>query len=349
MTGEIEIAGEAVTAGMLARATEPAQGEARETGAAAAHCLNCTAPLSGSYCTQCGQAARIHRSFYAIWHDFLHSVLHFEGKFWRTLPELAIRPGRLTRRYINGERARFVSPFTMFIFSVFLMYAVSSITGDDGVTVQGQGVDKAATAAEKKEALDAASQAVAEMQAEFEASGLTPETQASVRAALNQAKQELQLASGVEGVTTIEDASEPKSRFDRTIAKLVKNPELFSYKIKNNAYKFSWVLILISVPLVWLLFPFRREFNLYDHCVFVTYSIAFMSLLFSLLMGIEQFKFATNLFTTALFVIVPLHMYCQMKDSYALSRSSTLLRLPLLYLFAGISASLFLTMLMVMV
>ena len=52
-----------------------------------------------------------------------------------------------------------------------------------------------------------------------------------------------------------------------------------AYKLKTNAYKFSWLLIPLSVPFVWLLFPFSRRFRLYDHTVFVTYSLCFMSLL----------------------------------------------------------------------
>jgi len=36
-------------------------------------------------------------------HDLLHGALHFEGKMWRTLPMLVLRPGKLTRRYIEGR------------------------------------------------------------------------------------------------------------------------------------------------------------------------------------------------------------------------------------------------------
>lgn len=62
-------------------------------------------------------------------HDLLHGALHFEGKLWRTLPMLGFRPGELTRRYIEGERARFVSPMALFLFSVFLMFAVFQLMG----------------------------------------------------------------------------------------------------------------------------------------------------------------------------------------------------------------------------
>jgi hypothetical protein len=61
-------------------------------------------------------------------HDILHGVFHFEGKMWRTLPELFFHPGRLTRRYIDGERAKFVSPMALYLFTVFLMFAVFSFT-----------------------------------------------------------------------------------------------------------------------------------------------------------------------------------------------------------------------------
>ena len=43
----------------------------------------------------------------------------------RTLPMLAWKPGELTRRYIDGQRARFVSPIALFLFCVFLMFGWS--------------------------------------------------------------------------------------------------------------------------------------------------------------------------------------------------------------------------------
>ena len=50
-------------------------------------------------------------------------------------------------------------------------------------------------------------------------------------------------------------------------------------KVQDAASKFSWLLIPLSVPFMWLLFPFRRRFNIYDHTVFVTYSLSFMMML----------------------------------------------------------------------
>ena len=79
-------------------------------------CLNCGAALTGDYCHACGQHAHVHRTVSAFFHDLMHGVLHFEGKIWRTLPLLVVRPGELTWRYIEGQRARFVSPIALFLF-----------------------------------------------------------------------------------------------------------------------------------------------------------------------------------------------------------------------------------------
>ena len=49
--------------------------------------------------------------------------------------------------------------------------------------------------------------------------------------------------------------------------------------VQDAASKFSWLLIPLSVPFLWLLFPFSRRYRLYDHTVFVTYSLSFMMML----------------------------------------------------------------------
>jgi hypothetical protein len=90
---------------------------------------NCGTPLVGLHCHQCGQGDHVHRTLAAFFHDLLHGVFHFEGKTWRTLPMLAWRPGELTRRYIAGERVRFVSPMALFLFCVFVTFALFELTG----------------------------------------------------------------------------------------------------------------------------------------------------------------------------------------------------------------------------
>ena len=157
MSGEIEGIGDVVTGAALARAAEASAGEGvaeRDTRA----CLNCGAPLAAAFCGACGQKARVHRTLTEFAHDALHSVLHFDGKIWRTLPLLAWKPGDLTRRYVHGERAKFVSPLALFLFCVFLAYAVFGVFappggGLDPVTALAEG-DMALTEARAEAAKD---------------------------------------------------------------------------------------------------------------------------------------------------------------------------------------------------
>ena len=144
MSGDIEGIGAAVTAGLAGHAVEPRHG-GTANGHAPARCLNCGTGLAGSHCHYCGQRADVHRSFGAIGHDLVHAIFHFEGKIWNTLPLLSWRPGDLTRRYIHGERARFISPLALFLFAVFLTYAVLAIVGSG----EGFGAEISKAAAEQ--------------------------------------------------------------------------------------------------------------------------------------------------------------------------------------------------------
>src|SRR6476619_7242991 len=119
MGGEFDALG-----ALVARAVEPGAGEIGLDGRThETHCLNCKAELIGAFCHACGQHAHVRRTLTSLVHDFLHGLLNFEGKIWRTLPLLAWKPGELTRSYIDGRRASFVSPVALFLFCVFLMFA----------------------------------------------------------------------------------------------------------------------------------------------------------------------------------------------------------------------------------
>src|SRR5688500_2759112 len=123
----IEGVGEAVTGGLLARTVEPQAGESEHEGETL--CRNCGGELTGPCCRTCGQKAHVHRTITAIGHDRVHGILQLYGKFWRSWPLLAWRPGELTRRYVHGEGAKFVSALGMFLFAVFLMLAVLQSCG----------------------------------------------------------------------------------------------------------------------------------------------------------------------------------------------------------------------------
>ena len=317
---------------------EPGAGEASRAEQPE-NCLNCGTALVGEYCHACGQKGHVHRALTSFLHDFLNGLLNFEGKIVRTLPMLAWRPGELTRRYINGERGRFVSPVALFLFSVFLMFAVGEATG---------GISSGVAPPEmpKKLSQDIAKQGatVADLRRERDLALREGRSTKAIDARIEAEVQEIAVMSGLRlgtirsnPVVTISDNVPAWIR--DPAKKAAENPELLLYKIKTNAYKYSWALIPLSVPFLWLLFPFSRRFRFYDHTVFVIYSLSFMTLLavVAMLVGAAGLSSIAGL----LFFVPPFHMYRQLKGAYGLSRASALLRTMVLLFFTVIALALF--------
>ena len=341
MVGTFEAIGDAVTGGVFGRAVEPKAGEAAPGHTTETECLNCGSQLSGPYCHECGQHSHVHRTLGAFFHDFAHGVLHFEGKIWRTLPMLAWRPGELTRRYVDGQRARFVSPIALFLFSVFLMFGVLSATGHSNSHFAQSG-DLAAQQRDDESKLAGLQKARSELVAKK-----LPTAQIDDR--IGDAKGEIEVITMLRqrGITSaVLDKSSP---FDSKIPWLndafqraKQNPDLLIYKLKSNSYKWSWAIIPLSVPFIWLMFPFSRRFKVYDHIVFVTYSVAFMSLL----VAIGALLSAVGLSAVAglTMLVAPWHMYRQLRGAYgcsgwgALWRTSVLLCVAMVVLSAFIVA-----------
>ncbi len=412
MSGELAGIADIVTGAAIARAVEPEAGEGQ--GGAEA-CLNCGAGLVGAHCHACGQKGRVRRTLKAFGHDFLHSVLHFDGKIWRTLPLLFWNPGQLTRRYVHGERAKFVSPLALFLFTVFLTFAaVSWLTPDNNSTIFDEETSAAKYQDDRKEILDDLAKAqadkkeadlknqpgrewrddtIARLQRDLKAldqgRGADVRQSEQAKRQITEAKAEneakigaleaqlqaardagkptsaieknldaqrveekkmngaltglKQVASGeVDGDWTFTDLVFPGSKALNKAAKdAMDNPQLVLYKIQSSAYKFSWALIPISAPFVWLLFFWRRRFKMFDHAVFVTYSLTFMMLLGILCAFLIQFPETEWLGGLGLAFYPPIHMYRHLHHAYETTRFGAFWRMCILSVFAMTALTLF--------
>lgn len=335
---------------LLGRAVEPARGEAADGHTHEGACLNCGTQLAGPHCHGCGQKAHVHRTIGAFLHDLLHGALHFEGKTWHTLPLLAWRPGELTRRYIEGERARFVSPMALFLFSVFLMFAVFQIAGIsaptefDNVNVEG------ADSPERLEALREARRTMADDNpgSPFIDAQIAAIEQSQREGAAEASADKTGLASSADGRVKLSQTRTGWAFLDHGIDKWRENPGLMAYKLQANSYKFSWLLIPLSIPFVWLIFAWRRKFGAYDHAVFVTYSLSFMTLFFVALTVLGMVGVGAGVLALAGLLVPLLHVYKQLKGAYSLTRFSALWRTTALSGIIVVILLLFLNLLLVL-
>ena len=363
MSDELEAAGAAVTAGLIASQVDGASATPAARTEPHAVCRNCGRSLSGAFCAGCGQSAHIHRSLLHFGEEVLHNILHFDAKAWRTLLLLVTRPGLLTRRYIDGQRMRYVSPLALFLFTMFLMYFVFSLTGGTSISsAHLNDVDRAAARAELIGAIDEARADVAQHEAALERARNQRADEADAELDLNAARKTLQVVEGAlaafdktaaDAPSGAASAAEPvtaalsarietgNAALDEAIKRQLKNPELAFYRLKNTAYKFSFMLIPISLPFLWLMFALRRDVAIYDHAVFCLYSLSFMSLLFAsvALLSLTPLSAWLALITM---VVPPLHMFAQLRETYGLRTRSALWRTLALLCIAGTAFVLFL-------
>ncbi len=103
------------------------------------HCENCGAPLTGEFCSACGQhAVDYRRSLWRVLIDAADSFLNWDTKFLSSVGVLLSKPWKLTNDFNAGRRARYVHPLRLYLLAsiaFFLMFKFVKI--DDNVVQLG--------------------------------------------------------------------------------------------------------------------------------------------------------------------------------------------------------------------
>ena len=130
---------------------------------ASQHCLNCGTRLRGQYCGNCGQRSRSRLiSLWELVSDAFGDLFELDSRLWQTLIPLMGRPGRLTRDYLQGRRARFMPPFRMYLVLSLLFFLVAFFDPREelGLLFEAQ-PEVAAPAESDEESVDAEADAAA--------------------------------------------------------------------------------------------------------------------------------------------------------------------------------------------
>ena len=312
-------------------------------------CKNCGAALAGKYCHECGQVSHVHRSLFHIAEELLHGLFHFDTKMWRTIPALFFYPGKLTREYIDGKRVRYVAPLPLYLFLIFLMFFVFSMTA------QFSGGDEKSS--------DSPKAAATELTKDKQATNETPASSvAATTASDSDTNTDEQTAEPAEKHKDVATAAIPKIVADlesdseaykntphwmqEKLNHAAANPELVFYKMKGSASKFALLLLPLALPVMWLLFPFSRRHVMFDHCVFILYSLSFAACAMMILSLMSLANFAGVGFTL-ICAAMPLHMYRQLRGTYLLTSFQAAWRTMALLFAAFISLALYATALLV--
>ncbi len=334
--------------------------------AAGAPCLNCGTPLLGDYCHVCGQTADVHRSLAHVLEELLHGVSHFDSRFWRTIPLLLVRPGKLTRDYVMGRRQRYIAPVALFLLTIFLMFLVFGLAPGPSVPEGAIQVDgKAAAEADARLRRE-----LAELEGTLAAARADParagevaglEAAAAIARAALQRMERAKAEGGYRSSAgTLADLVKEQSAasnvsidtgnpaFDAKVRESLANPEFVFYKMKQKGYKLSFLLLPLSLPWMWLLFAWKKDVKVYDHFVFLLYSISFMSLLFVAAVGLAALGTVPGGVWTVILLLPFVHILVQLKEAYALSWRSALWRAVALSVFAVLTLCTYLALILLL-
>lgn len=95
-------------------------------------CANCTAPLQGAFCHDCGQSVKsVIQPVSHMLEDAGDLFFHLDERIVHTLPPLYTKPGFLTLEYFSGRRVRYIAPFRlMFVFCLLAFFFMHLAIGD---------------------------------------------------------------------------------------------------------------------------------------------------------------------------------------------------------------------------
>jgi len=268
----------------------------------------------------------------------------------------------LARRYINGQRTRYLAPLPLFLFCEFLLFLVYSLVPSSHVVGAG---DAAASRSELTREIERDRAQIERAQTRVGPGAAKDDSEAAhahldlaaaqaARDALDQSlaaqkagEADADLPASIRSGRDDIDVHTGSAQLDRKLRSALANPELLLYKLRSAASKLAFVLVPISLPFLWLMFLGRRGITLYDHAVFSLYSLSFMSLLFivAALVGAIGHKAIMGMLVM---LVPPLHMFWQLRETYELGVAAALWRTVALLFVAGGAFLLFLMLIVVL-
>ena len=279
-------------------------------------CANCATPLQGPWCYRCGQLGEdFHRSIWKLIVEVFEGLLHFDGRVWRTLPDLFRRPAKLTRDYLEGHRAPQVPPFRLFLVVLVLIFFAGSLGGQSiisSTTVVTD--DHGRVLSVKKDSLET----------------MSASDKDQVKAAINE-----ELAKPGKTLT----AAGTHWLLQQS-AKVLDDPERFKLVMEQWSERFAFLLLPLAAGLLSLIFVPRKQVFVFDHTIFSLHSLSATGLMFAVA---SLFSGVTSDASYVILWAAPVHLFFHMRGVYGTSVPGTLARMTLLFIGSSIGLAIIMT------
>ena len=307
------------------------------------HCLNCKTPLTGQYCGHCGQRARSRLiSIWELTQEAFGDLLELDSRLWRTLIPLALKPGKLTRDYLEGRRARFMPPFRTYLVLSIFFFLIAFFDPREELGILFEPVAPAETTDAVQESAESGEDIREEVMNQLVEDGVITREQAEAVEAEADAAEEDHYG-GVNFTFNGEDVSEDGNCTDMNVEELPEwarsrlTPERlqvvcervtaddgrnFFAKLLDNVPAALIILLPLMAFLLKVLYPLSKRYYV-EHLLFVVHFHAFiflilmLQILFGRLMALLSLPEALAAITgIAISVYIPVYLYKAMRRVY---------------------------------
>ena len=301
MSDEFETAGLASLGGL---SNSPPAQEAQEADARNI-CANCGATVSGKFCGSCGQlAADFHRPIWMLIKDVLSDAFSLDGRIARTIPALVFKPGAVTRAYLEGQRAKFVPPFRLFLLASLLFFFALFSAGDRlGL---GQGL-YFMPMPDGGYSITSGENGVLDTEGGEAGTQITPE----------------RLREILEADITDQNGDPVDRDFIETAVKAYENQQLIFMGVERWAPRLSFLMLPLMTLFLTVFYLWYRRIYVYDHVIFSLHFQSFAYLLGAANLFIGQFAGGGIAWSL---LLIPICLYRQLRATYQSGRITSAIR-----------------------
>jgi len=93
------------------------------------NCFSCGESMNGVFCYACGNKNdNYRRSIWSLGVELFASLTAFEGRIWRSLRSLILKPGQMAREFSDGARQKWTSPIRLYLATSLLLFGYIAIS-----------------------------------------------------------------------------------------------------------------------------------------------------------------------------------------------------------------------------
>ena len=294
-------------------------------------CENCGTVVPDRFCSACGQlASSFHRPVWELVTESLADMFALDGRLLRSLPTLMFRPGRMTRNYLDGQRARYVPPFRMFLLASVIFFLTIFTMNDQQGWFEGWRFEAPAVGGTDFR-----------LSPPDEPVSLPPTDQAGVGSGMEEATvrdgvqfADIMLPDGTIDREKLHEMVRQQSRADDSTGELqasllaadkaatvYENQDRFGVRLRQWAPRFSLLFLPVFALLLTLMYAWRRKIYVFDHLVTGLHFQTYLYLLgTALLLVATAFQSAAHYVPVFAFIAIFIYLYRMLRVIYGSGR-----------------------------